>query len=135
MTTSLIDRDATAAEPALDPAVFGELVALADTMDDEFLAGLVGQFVHETESRLVDLRRAYRRGDVPVVRSLAHAIRGSSAQMGGARLAASCARLERVVTTTDLRGHAVLREIEADHVELCALLARRVLGGLSSSPE
>jgi len=135
MSTSLIDRGATAAEPALDPAVFAELVALAATVDDGFLAGLVDQFVHETEPRLVDLRRAYRRGDVPAVRRLAHGIRGSSAQLGGARLAASCARLEQIVTTTDLRGHAVLGEIEADHAELCALLARRALGGLSSSAE
>lgn len=135
MSTSLIDRGATAAEPALDSAVFGELVALAATVDDRFLAGLVDQFMHETEPRLVELRHAYRRGDVPTVRRLAHGIRGSSAQLGGARLAASCFRLERIVTTTDLRGHAVLGEIEADHSELCALLARRVLGGLSSSAE
>ncbi len=124
---------AAATAPTLDRAIFDDLCALAETLEDGFLTGLVDQFVLETAPRLVELRHAFRSGDVPAVRRLAHGIKGSGAQIGGARLAASCDRLEQLVTTTALRRHVDLRDVEADHAELCRILARRVSIGLSLS--
>ena len=107
----------------VDEAVFGEL----RTFGAEFMSRLLGLYVSETESRLRELRDAVALADAPAVASIAHNIRGSCGLLGGRRLAAACARLERSATAGGLFGSANdLRQIEIEHEELCRALTQRV---------
>jgi HPt (histidine-containing phosphotransfer) domain-containing protein len=55
---------------------------------------LVDLYLRQTAPRLDQLTAAARAGDGPQVRELAHAIKGSSATLGGTGLAALCEDLE-----------------------------------------
>ena len=102
-------------EITLDPAVFDELRALAETADGGFLATLVDRFRTDTEPMLGQLREAFEIGNAPAVSRLSHSIKGSCGQLGGRRLALSCDRLERKATAGRLAdGQHDLTEIEVD---------------------
>lgn len=115
---------------ALDSQVFDELAALGDTLDDGFLVALIDQFFGETKPMLVGLREAMWQGDALSIGSIAHSLKGSSAQLGGLRLAFGCDRLEclaRRATSPDLSGlQTSLLEVERDYQALCVLLSQRV---------
>ena len=94
--------DEAAAEITVDPAVLAELLDLGSAAEPSFLTGIVEQFLLETEPRLDELRAAVGLGDALSVVRIAHSIKGSCAQLGGRRLAMSCARLEREATSGTL---------------------------------
>lgn len=120
-----------AAEPTIDLAFFGDLRELAETAGEDFLNEVVGQFVDETDARIVELRQAFELGDAAAAVRLAHGIKGSAAQLGGRRLAAACDRLEELALTADTaaRGGGDLRAAELDYREL-----RQALTAQLSSP-
>ena len=74
----------------IDRVIFDELRGFGD----EFVAHLIAQFVLHTESLLVRLADAVQSGDHSAAEVIAHTLKGSSAQLGGVRLALSCGRLE-----------------------------------------
>jgi two-component system sensor histidine kinase/response regulator len=97
--------------------------------DTAFFAELVDTFVHETETHLIELRRAVEAGDTVAVGRLAHTMMGSGAQMGGQRLASACRRLEdRAHAGAESEGEGDLQDIEAGYQELRGAL----MAGLSS---
>lgn len=102
------------------------------TGDDEALtAEVLGMFGEQVG---MWLRMLDPEGDREAWRSAAHAIKGSAATVGAARLAGLCARAE--ATEADAAGRAWLRdEIEAEAGEVRAEIARweyaRVMRGLS----
>jgi two-component system sensor histidine kinase/response regulator len=125
----------TAAEFAIDHADFDELRLLAEATEHDFVSELIDQFVHDTDLLLSQLREASTRGDAVAVGSIAHSIKGSGGQLGGRRLEASCARLERRATTGGLSdGLADLSEVETDYRELRATLTERRMSGDSQLP-
>ena len=118
---------AAAAEITIDLAVVDELRLLGEATDQDFLAEIVNEFVHDTEPRLVDLREAAAQGDAPLVGRIAHSIKGSGDQLGGRRLALSCGRLERKVESGRLaHGQTDLQEVEFDYQELCHALTQQL---------
>jgi HPt (histidine-containing phosphotransfer) domain-containing protein len=119
-----------AVQRTIDPAVFEELRELADTLADGFLADLLEQFMQETQPLLAELRHAVHDGDASAVRRVAHSIKGSSGQLGGLRLASSCARLEALAAAVDLPVPAVqveLQEAEAEYRAMCSVLTPKML--------
>jgi two-component system sensor histidine kinase/response regulator len=111
----------------IDPLVFEELRLLGQATDEDFLAQLVDQFVHDTEPLLVELRTALESADGPAVVRIAHVIKGSGDQLGGRRLALSCSRLEEKAATGCLSaGSADLQEVEFDYQDLCRTLLHRL---------
>ena len=77
----------------LDRAHFDEVCRLGEFHEENFVAELVGQFIYDSEGRITRLRTAMEAGDVPAIGPNAYVIQGSSAQMGGRRLAQACRRL------------------------------------------
>jgi two-component system, sensor histidine kinase and response regulator len=118
---------ASAAEMTIDPAVFDELRVLGEADEHDFLAELVDGFTHETEPLLLQLREALEIGDTLTVGNIAHAIKGSCSQLGGRRLASSCARLESKATARSLSdGQNHLLEVEIDYQDLRRTLAKQL---------
>jgi HPt (histidine-containing phosphotransfer) domain-containing protein len=103
-------------EVTIDEAVFEEL----RTFGDDFLIGLLDQFVHYTDPQLVELSDALEAGDHAAVGRIAHSMKGSSGQLGGQRLSVCCGRLEESATAGHMsNGPDDLEEVETEYKELC----------------
>ncbi len=76
--------------PILDSDIIAELRSLGE----DFLISLAEVFVAAVPDRLAEIRAAVQSGDTEGLSVSAHALRGSAANMGGARVASVCARLE-----------------------------------------
>jgi CheY-like chemotaxis protein/HPt (histidine-containing phosphotransfer) domain-containing protein len=110
-------------ESVLDRAVFGELLGLGEADKEGFLTDLIGQFVSDTEQRLVELRHALEDGDILALARIAHDINGAGGQLGGRRLASSCSRLEAKVAAGSRTDRKIdVDAVEADYRELCGVL-------------
>jgi HPt (histidine-containing phosphotransfer) domain-containing protein len=100
---------------------------LGNATEQDFVAELVDQFVHDTELRLVELRNALEVEDAGAVARIAHSIKGSGGQLGGRRLALSCGRLERKAANGRLSEARIdLREVEFDFLELRGVLTQQL---------
>jgi HPt (histidine-containing phosphotransfer) domain-containing protein len=88
----------------INPDVWDELRLLGEPDGEDFLAELVDGFVEDTEHRLDLLDGALASQDAGAAARLAHSLKGSSAQLGFQRLAATCASLERLALTGSLSG-------------------------------
>jgi PAS domain S-box-containing protein len=120
--TGASDRPAlvVAAPTASGPVLDDEIVAGLRDLGADFLARLVPVFVLAAPDRLADVRAAVEAGDAPALADAAHALRGSAANLGGARVAAVCARIETAARAGDLdAAPADLAELDA---ELAAML-------------
>jgi len=79
----------------LDAAQFDGLRRLfAPRGDVRLLQEFVDQYVQDATDQLAELWAATARGDAPAVGLAAHGLRGTSATIGAARVAAACATLE-----------------------------------------
>lgn len=107
---------------ALDRRVLQELMEGLDDPDGQFVSGLAGVFERQAAELLAELEDAAHHADLPRVGRAAHSLKGSSATVGGTRLAAMCAALERWEGPTG--------ELPARVVDIAAELAqlRRELG-------
>jgi len=117
---------ASASEATIDPVVLNQLRVLGRAAEADFLGELVAQFVQDTGPLLVQLREARDADNAPAVGGIAHRIKGSAGQLGGRRLASSCARLEHEATTDLSNSRAHLREVEIDYEDLRHMLACQV---------
>jgi len=84
---------------------------------DEFVAGLIRTFLADTVTRLSAARAAVSSHDVVGVERAAHAIKGSSANLGAAGLAARCAAVVTAARAKELEQAAtLLQEVETEFV-------------------
>jgi CheY-like chemotaxis protein len=114
----------------LDPAVLDELRAVGEVEGQDLLAAVIHQFIQDTGPRLAELRNAFAAHDALAVARIAHSIRGSSLQLGGGRLAATCSRMEEKASrgvTSEAEGD--LRDAETDFHELHRALIEESLSG------
>jgi PAS domain S-box-containing protein len=117
-------------DPVLDRVHFDEVCTLGHLHEETFVAELVGQFVYDSEWRIVELRAAVEADDAPAVGRNAYVIQGGSAQMGGRRLAEACRHLRRRAAADMLAGaRDDLDEIEGAFEELRRELAQQVFAG------
>ncbi|MFN3610435.1 Hpt domain-containing protein [Tepidimonas sp.] len=98
--------------PLINSANLDELLSL---LGDEF-RDITRLFVEQLEGELADLRAARAAQDWQALYRRAHALKGSSGNMGATALSESAARLERAARDGDADG--VEREIAA--IELLA---------------
>jgi HPt (histidine-containing phosphotransfer) domain-containing protein len=107
----------------------GVLDALA-TMTDEgpaFVARLVATFIEDTDARLGTLRTAVRAGagTGATIERAAHAIKGSSGNMGATRMASLAAQLQGAGQQDDLDSATELVErLESEFHSVRAALVR-----------
>jgi CheY-like chemotaxis protein/HPt (histidine-containing phosphotransfer) domain-containing protein len=96
--------DPAAGDPGVDPELVAELRELAEGEGPAFLTGLLGSFVAEGRKRVEALRETVKGDDRRAVLQLAHALKGSAANLGACRLASLSGGLEA----------AARKSIEAD---------------------
>ncbi len=81
----------------------------------ELVAELSDLFLEDVPPRLEALREAIGSGDAPSVGQVAHALKGSSGNMGATRMASICAELEEVGVSEDLtKAPKLLDQLEAE---------------------
>jgi HPt (histidine-containing phosphotransfer) domain-containing protein len=90
--------------PDLDHSMIEGLRALGED-DDTFFRGLVRQFRADSDARLARLDLAANDGETAVIRALAHALRGSSANIGAVGVAAVCRALEVLSANDDATNY------------------------------
>ena len=111
----------------LDPEV---LANLRDLGDAELLAELAGMFFDDASSRLGELREAVEAGDAGGVERVAHTLKGSSGNMGAARMSAICADLQDVGASGDLaRAPGLLEGLEEEFGRVRPALEAEMEGG------
>jgi HPt (histidine-containing phosphotransfer) domain-containing protein len=80
-----------------------------------FLAELAEMFVQDGNTRIDALRRAADAGEFESIERTAHGLKGSSSNMGAAKMAAICADLEEAAAAKDSgRTNQLLEHLEAD---------------------
>jgi signal transduction histidine kinase/DNA-binding response OmpR family regulator len=89
--------------PVFDPAALEQLRQLDDGAG-EFLRSAIDLFRSDAAEKLEHLAAAFGEGDAAAVERLAHSLKSSAGHLGGRRLAASCAELERAAHGDSLAG-------------------------------
>ena len=79
--------------PVLDRRVIAGLERLGEATGQDLLGELSVLFLADADERLVTLRRALQRDDAPAFAAAAHALGGSSANVGATELAILCGEL------------------------------------------
>lgn len=80
--------------PALDRSVLQELREAMDDVSGEFVASLAEVYETQAVELMTELDEAARDADTHRVGFAAHSLKGSSANVGGNRLAALCGEVE-----------------------------------------
>ena len=99
-------------DPPLDDAVFERLQRVQGSGD--LSAKLAEIFVRDTARRLEELRDAVRRADAAAVAQIAHAIKGSAANLGAQTMVQICVSIEANAKAADL-GAAAARVDALQH--------------------
>jgi len=116
------ERNEAGSHPELDHSMIEGLRALGED-DGTFLRGLVRQFRADSDARLAHLERAAEDGDPVAIRALAHALCGSSANIGATGLTAACRAIEDLGATDNVRQYRdAVRRIRAAYDQLLPLL-------------
>ncbi|MGI8648771.1 MAG: response regulator, partial [Rubrobacter sp.] len=115
---------AAGTESPLDPTVINDLRELGGP---EMLAELQEIFFEDANGRLAGLREALEVGDARSVERIAHTLKGSSGNMGAARMALLCAELQEVNASGNLeRAPRLVEELEAEFARVRAALEAEI---------
>ncbi len=124
------EQEKVAEEPGKDPADQNLLQDLQEIGDETLLAEIVDLFLEDTPPRLAALREAIESGEAEALDHAAHTLRGSSGNLGAARMAALCGELQGAADAGDLdRAAALLNGLEKEFDRVRTLLRRRVEAG------
>lgn len=92
-------------------------------LGSDLKAKLTELFVRDTGKRLEQLRDAVQRADTPTVARLAHAIKGSAANLGARHLAQLCADIETRAATAEFgETSECLDGLEREFIRACTTL-------------
>jgi CheY-like chemotaxis protein len=120
-------RDAGPVAEALDA---GALENLRELGGPEMLAELAEMFLRDAPEGIARLREALRRNDAPEVERLAHTLKGSSGNMGAARMAEICSGLQASGAGGDLRATSrMLEDLSAEFERAAGALEAEVRRG------
>ena len=135
MTETTARNGAEAAGETLDAAVIAALRELDVSPGGDAARELVGVFLRDSDVRLEKLRRAVGEGDAQAIAGLCHSLKGSSAVLGGRRMADLCAALEWLASAGDLASAAQkLGELEAEFSRVRRALREEFLVGADQEP-
>ena len=88
-------------ESAIDPGVFDDFRdAEAGGGASDFVVMIIGQYLSDATSLMVELKAAVDERDAPALKRTAHSLRGASATVGAHRMAALCQELETLAGGT-----------------------------------
>jgi CheY-like chemotaxis protein len=118
------------ASGTLDADRIAELVRLQTPARPHFVRDLVARFIADSAPLLIMLRTAASSADTERLREAAHALKGSSRNLGAKPLSALCESLERSAAEGKLEGSAELVAKIADELAR----AQRELGRVGSAP-
>ncbi|MGE0552849.1 MAG: Hpt domain-containing protein [Gemmatimonadales bacterium] len=120
--------DSSAQVEAVDEALLESYRVLQDEGQPDLVTELIDVFLEDLPGRLAAVQAAVDLGDPQAIRSAAHALKGSAASIGAARLAGACATLEALGRAGEVEGApALVAPIERAAAEVAPLLiARRV---------
>lgn len=109
-----------------------ELQQLAQEGAADVVADVIAVFREDTASRLEVLREAIRNGDCISIRAEAHALKGSSAQLGASAMAHTCLQMEQVGNTRNVTEAAgLLAQIQQQFLEVGQAMSNLNLGDAS----
>ena len=91
-------------EDPLDRSVLAGLRELQEEGASDLLEELIGLFLADVPPQLVALRNAAEADDAQSVERIAHALKGSCANMGAVRMETLCAELQEVGRSEELRA-------------------------------
>lgn len=114
---SALDGESDSANPlpSVDSSVIEGLRDLQQEGEPDILAEFVELFLDDTPVRLKALRAAVEEGDERSVERTAHALKGSCENMGVARMAALCNKLQEIVRSGSLAwAPQLLDRLEAE---------------------
>lgn len=101
--------------PAVDAEVIARLRELAESNPQKFLEDLLGTYITDTTQRLLALQKNSTDGNAPELTRAAHAIKGSSLNVGANLLANYCQQVEEIARTGSLDGAAnLIAQIEQE---------------------
>ena len=117
---------------AIDPAALDRLRGRSRNLTVK----LAELFVRDTGRRLEELHDAVQRADAPAVAQLAHAIKGSAANLGAHIMVQICADIEKSAQTADLATAPVrLEALQREFTRACdTLTAMRNEASSNSAP-
>ncbi len=114
-----------------DPLDRSVLAGLRELGDQELLTELADLFLEDVPPRLEALREAIEGGDAASVGRAAHALKGSSANMGALRMSTICAELEDAGHSGELEHALVLLgRLEAEFGRVRPALEAETEGGV-----
>jgi CheY-like chemotaxis protein len=113
----------------LDPEVLRSLEDLEGDGERGLLAELAGMFLEDADLRMKIMRKAVEGNDASTVQEAAHALKGSSSNLGAWRIQDACARLQEISESGELCHAPVLlerleEELERARLEFVALEGR-----------
>jgi two-component system sensor histidine kinase/response regulator len=99
---------------------------LATEIDEDMVKEVLSIFRNDFAERLIVLRSALAAGDRPQICSQAHALKGSSAQVGANALAAACREMEMFAPSAGIDELALLiHRIESHFVAVRGAITSR----------
>src|SRR5580698_5154509 len=112
-----------------DKSIFNNLRYLSGEEDQQMFVQLIAMFEAQLSSSLEKMRAARSVSDTKTLLAIAHALRGSSGNLGATRLADLCSRLELELRNASVAGvDEYLSKIETEagiiQTTLSAELAR-----------
>ncbi|MDH3714505.1 MAG: response regulator [Gammaproteobacteria bacterium] len=116
---------APANDPVLNQSVLDSLRALQKRGKKDILARILGTYLERAPLLLQAIVTAVSGGDAEQIHQAAHSLKGSSANVGAARLAELCAELELLGRNKDTaKAPGLLADIETEFRAACAALTR-----------
>ncbi len=119
--TSAAESRSPASKPNLDRARFRDMAQLLGSASSDSHTMLLQSFERNTEKRIGDLARAIESRDAEAAYGMAHAIKGSSGNLGFVGLEQLAAQIERMARDSQLQG--LSGEVQAMEAELSRVRA------------
>jgi CheY-like chemotaxis protein len=94
--------------PVVVPGPLEALQGLETAGEPGFLDSLLAIFLRDTPARVAEMERSLAAGDAVSFRRAAHSLKSSAASLGGARVEAVAARMERLSTESGTLTEAAL---------------------------
>ena len=112
----------------LDESALAELRELQEEGEPDILEELIELYLEDAPSQIAALGEAVQAGEAQTVERIAHALKGSSGNMGATRMTAVCSELEDVGASSALyKAPELLQQLEEEFGRVRAALEARVV--------
>ena len=117
--THIARRLDTVDTEAIDRTTLETLREFQDTGEPDIVAELIEIFLQDTPPRLAAIREALHRADAGEIASAAHALKGSSANLGALQMSALCLKIETLGRAGTVEGaDSLLADLEAEFLRV-----------------